>query len=416
MRHMRPTSRDEISAQASEIGAALLKQVAPHADSLCERLLANLPLVRSGLVVTTTDLRTMCEQQLTVIFSAVARQPTLIVHNARERGRQHAAAGVPLSTLLEIAHIVTGYLWEQAAVAATSAGYQTRVLSQVFTEMWHLQDIFVREMGEGYRDEMSVRAGSEETRRDELVRRLLTGGQSSPALWEAADTLGLPYTGPFVVVATPTVRRGEALPQLEKRLRSHDVTAAATVLDGVEAGIVYLPRGEAQMDGLAEVLERAPVVRSGVSPLYTNLLQTAGALRMARVALTGTLRSQPVVLFDRSPLAVTAVSAPEFTRRLSKATLAPLHEMPAKERQLLLDTFGAWLDSGGSTSATAEKLFCHRNTVRYRLRRLEELTGRTLTDPRAVVELSLAFEADRRLSAVDPTGSQALPGDTAAGA
>jgi DNA-binding PucR family transcriptional regulator len=37
----------------------------------------------------------------------------------------------------------------------------------------------------------------------------------------------------------------------------------------------------------------------------------------------------------------------------------------------------------------------HPNTVRYRLRRLEERTGRTLSDPRHVAELSLAFEVDR---------------------
>jgi DNA-binding PucR family transcriptional regulator len=39
----------------------------------------------------------------------------------------------------------------------------------------------------------------------------------------------------------------------------------------------------------------------------------------------------------------------------------------------------------------------HRNTVRYRLRRLEELTGRSLTQPTGVAELYLALEAVRVL-------------------
>ncbi|MFY9764116.1 MAG: helix-turn-helix domain-containing protein [Mycobacterium sp.] len=48
-------------------------------------------------------------------------------------------------------------------------------------------------------------------------------------------------------------------------------------------------------------------------------------------------------------------------------------------------------------SATAEALVCHPNTVRYRLRRIEKRTGRSLSRPRDVAELCLAFEVHRRL-------------------
>ena len=45
----------------------------------------------------------------------------------------------------------------------------------------------------------------------------------------------------------------------------------------------------------------------------------------------------------------------------------------------------------------AGKLHVHRNTVRYRLKRIEELTGRTLTQPTGLAELHLALEAARIL-------------------
>jgi DNA-binding PucR family transcriptional regulator len=48
-----------------------------------------------------------------------------------------------------------------------------------------------------------------------------------------------------------------------------------------------------------------------------------------------------------------------------------------------------------ATAAAAEKLHLHRNTVRYRLRRVEELTGRSLAEPTGVAELHLALEAAR---------------------
>jgi DNA-binding PucR family transcriptional regulator len=45
----------------------------------------------------------------------------------------------------------------------------------------------------------------------------------------------------------------------------------------------------------------------------------------------------------------------------------------------------------------AEVLFCHPNTVRHRLRRIEKLTGRSLTRPRDVAELCLVSEVRHRL-------------------
>ncbi|WP_434976477.1 helix-turn-helix domain-containing protein [Streptomyces puniciscabiei] len=49
------------------------------------------------------------------------------------------------------------------------------------------------------------------------------------------------------------------------------------------------------------------------------------------------------------------------------------------------------------SGAAARLSPCHRNTVRHRLRRLEELTGRSLQDPRAVAEISVALHALRLL-------------------
>jgi isopentenyl diphosphate isomerase/L-lactate dehydrogenase-like FMN-dependent dehydrogenase len=54
-------------------------------------------------------------------------------------------------------------------------------------------------------------------------------------------------------------------------------------------------------------------------------------------------------------------------------------------------------ESDASLNAAAEALVCHPNTVRYRLRRIEQRTGRSLSRPRDVAELCLAFEVHRRL-------------------
>jgi DNA-binding PucR family transcriptional regulator len=64
---------------------------------------------------------------------------------------------------------------------------------------------------------------------------------------------------------------------------------------------------------------------------------------------------------------------------------------------MLFETFRAWQDNDASVGGAAAILICHPNTVRHRLRRIEKRTGRSLSRPRDIVELSLAFEVHRRL-------------------
>jgi DNA-binding PucR family transcriptional regulator len=53
------------------------------------------------------------------------------------------------------------------------------------------------------------------------------------------------------------------------------------------------------------------------------------------------------------------------------------------------------LRCGGDGSAAARRLYCHRNTVRNRLIRVERLTGSSLADPRGAARLAVAAECLR---------------------
>jgi DNA-binding PucR family transcriptional regulator len=77
--------------------------------------------------------------------------------------------------------------------------------------------------------------------------------------------------------------------------------------------------------------------------------------------------------------------------------LGGLLAVPEDELALLLGTFEAWVRASGSASAAGAELFCHPNTVRYRLRRIEASTGRTLSNPGDVAELVMAVRAWREL-------------------
>ncbi|MCG5432601.1 PucR family transcriptional regulator [Mycobacterium sp. MYCO198283] len=61
----------------------------------------------------------------------------------------------------------------------------------------------------------------------------------------------------------------------------------------------------------------------------------------------------------------------------------------------LTETLDAYLDSGGAIEACARKLFVHPNTVRYRLKRIADFTGRDPTAPRDAYVLRVATTVGR---------------------
>lgn len=65
---------------------------------------------------------------------------------------------------------------------------------------------------------------------------------------------------------------------------------------------------------------------------------------------------------------------------------------------VLLDTVSAYLDSGGSIEATARAMFIHANTVRYRLKRVGDLTGYNPLNPRDAFTLRVALTLGRLLN------------------
>ncbi len=65
----------------------------------------------------------------------------------------------------------------------------------------------------------------------------------------------------------------------------------------------------------------------------------------------------------------------------------------------LLETATAYVESGSALESTARTLFVHPNTVRYRLRRVTEITGYDPTDPREGFVLRSALALGRLASA-----------------
>src|SRR5260370_16112981 len=235
--------------------------------------------------------------------------------------------------------------------------------------------------------------------RSALVGALVEGRMADTARgWEAADLLGLPYQGVFVVVAAevPAVAR-TAMPSVESRLHVRGIGSAWRLLPELQMGIVSL-RSKRNIPALVEILRSGAVARVGVSPVYSGLESTSQALHLARIALASSREGDPMVnMFDDAPLPVLVVSSPTTSYRVTKAILGPLLEINPDERDMLLDTLAAFFAFQGSAIEPGQHLYCHPNTVRHPLHRIERQTGRSLQDPRSSAELLVALEALRTL-------------------
>jgi len=299
-----------------------------------------------------------------------------------------AAVGVPI--------IVDGRVWGLAAVGSVRPGPMP---ADTEVRIGRLAELISISLVAGYRDEQNRQLIAEASRRLSLVDALLEGPAFDDwSLREVAGYLRLPINGPFVVVAAHVPAVGdEPLREIESKLRSLDIFSAWRLLPDLQVGIVHV-KSDQKLDRVIGLLSRTTTARVGVSATFGYLRDAPRALHVARMMLHGrTDSASSVAVFDGSLLATAAVSAPQVMIQTVGAALDCFTDLPDDEREMLFETFRVWQDTGASACGAAEVLTCHPNTVRHRLRRIEKRTGRSLSRPRDVAELCLAFEVHRRL-------------------
>ncbi len=390
---------DGVQEQVSEVAEAVGQRTDQLAVTFARTIKREVHLYRTTVPLAFDMVVAGCAANIRPICTAIAAGSAFDTTAAAELGVERARAGVPLSSVMEAYRIGFRHLWDAAVTELTGrSGVDAGVLRALTDKLWAAQEAYTDAMAVGHRGEQTRRLRDDEAQRATLVDALLHGRVIDEySLWEAADYLRLPTTGPYVVIAAAADGGGEALPRIESKLRSLDVFSAWSLLPDIQVGIVHIKNDKHFGDVLALVSQIA-TARVGVSARFEDLRDTAQALRLARVSLRGRLDPGLLVsLFDGSILASAAVSAPDVLIKLVAPTLDCFAGLSDQERDILFETFQAWVDNDGSTRAVGELLFCHPNTVRYRLHRIELRTGRSLSKPRDVAELCVALEVQRRL-------------------
>ncbi|WP_165777662.1 PucR family transcriptional regulator [Amycolatopsis antarctica] len=388
---------DEQHRLLAELARTSLTRLPVLADNLVDQVWGEV-YTRDG-PVPKDDLWRSCRDNLDGMLTALdGSGPSLpdLLHAAQETGTRRAYQHCPLDWVLHAWRVGGQVMWTDFAhqVGVTD----TRQLEQLVasaTEVWGVTERFSIEMAATYQNLEQELHATTDTRLMAVVDALLDD-RLDEVRAEAETALKLAPEDQIVVIAVENSTEFAAAPHhLSYVLHQHGVRSVWRLRAGCQIGLAVT--GQLGSGELATILDEHAAGRIGVSPSTANLRGVGGAYRMAMLAMTTLPEGHAAAeaLDDCLPDAL-LLSAPELAERIITVTFGQVLALPAAEREELLDTVSVWISSLGSTVNAAKALFCHRNTVLNRLRRVESLTGLNLGEVRVWPQVIMALSALRR--------------------
>jgi hypothetical protein len=300
-------------------------------------------------------------------------------------GETRARQGVDLVEMLAGFRLSLEYLHELAGRVA-AVGPEREALLLEFLELassW--ADFAMLNAANGHRrGELSV-AREQQHVQTNLVRRVLTGTAAPAEIRSAVTPLGLDPDGQYYAV------RARPEPALDMEAIERYLGADGLVRRG--NGLLALIDGDA-CGFVGSLPQSAAPTAVGVSD-QVALVAMESAFRQAGRALETALALGVKGIFSFSDLSIQSAIAGDadlgavMLARYVDAVLA----VPAGSG--ILDTAERYLANDRSVDLTAKDLDVHPNTVRHRLERFEEITGRSLLETETVVELWWALQRRR---------------------
>jgi DNA-binding PucR family transcriptional regulator len=236
--------------------------------------------------------------------------------------------------------------------------------------------------------------GAWDARLEALVVDGIMRGDGEESLLSRAAALGLEPAAPAtVLVGNPPPAEP---PELLSDIRGVAIRTGRGVLVGVQGSRLVLvvsgrPDPQEDPEWMIQAFGAGPVV---VGPTVSSLAEAhrsaADALSGLRAVAAWPTAPRPVPAEELLPERALA-GDPEAERLLVDQVMRPL----AAASGALVETLDAFFDAGGVLEACARRLFVHPNTVRYRLRRIADITGRVPGDPRDGLVLRVGLAVGR---------------------
>jgi PucR family transcriptional regulator, purine catabolism regulatory protein len=247
-----------------------------------------------------------------------------------------------------------------------------------------------------------------------------------------AAELGADLSGGGGVVIARAVPRSAQSGDWRSRVLTLALRAARAVSAGslaadadgerAEVTVIVPAEGEEQLARAAEGLARE--LGHGLTGLVTTVARSRvaqdpvdlhRACQEARLAVNvGEAERRELLAFEDTGayrLLLPAMSEdPAELQRFYSETVEPLVAYDEQYETELVATVETYLENDGNVAATAQRLFTHRHTIRYRLERAKELCGHDVTSTEGRERLGLGLKAMRVMGIGAPGGPATEPG------
>lgn len=368
-----PALYAQISTRAAELTAAAIERMRAEIPAYARLdpalLLPDAVRTIEQLIRTASEGRELTERELAVFTG-----------HGEARGRQ----GVPVTEMFRGWRLAVRMVLDEVVDAGRRLAISDRRLLELTNELVALTDAAILAMARGHLDAEFDLARHDQQRRADLVRGILFGTLGPGEIRIQVERYGVDSDREYRAIrarprsAVPADRLVRWLePPTGDRPRS-----LLAVIDGDIAGIVAgFPTGD-----IGTAVGIGPAARlDRMEPSFrraTRAMATADAFELTGVHDLADLGLLPAVLADS-----------EVGEEVVRRYITPLGENDSATA--LLDTAEHYLSNGMRVDQTAREMRLHTNTVRYRLRRFQELIGIDLADPDRALEAWWALQRRR---------------------
>lgn len=399
----RVTYLDQIGAARSRILTALLREV----DELAERVLVRLPQEIAAYADQGpeffADARDQVRRHYRTKLDALLGERTTTPEDlsfARPCAMRRARAGFALEDYLCAFRVGQQVFWEAVLEQAGDSPTGHEAALQLVTPVMRYSDLAATNASRAYVEYQQHQVADADRVRRDLLEHLLAGElPTRRALLAAAQAYGLGPATPAVVATVVPVAPGADAPHLAGEALSRvggRAGRALVVTRQTEIVVVAALRaGDPAADAIA-VCERLAEQRRrlhedgvplavGVGTVAAGVAELPRVYQEATAALADVAVEGGLVALPRlSPFDYLALRADETARRLVDPRLRALLTEDAARGGVLVATAHAFAAADLNLRVAAERLRVHPNTAQYRLRRIEERTGR---NPRRIADL-----------------------------
>jgi sugar diacid utilization regulator len=413
-----PSSSSPFLAEVAAQLEAQLAAISAQILEACRRDIPEYAAIEDPVELAALMMR--CGHLIAVFARVLRNQPGVLAEEyefARQLGRARAEEGFPLSAVVSALRLGMNVGWEHVAgqVPAPQSPEDANTVMAVALQLMNFVGEVSRAVTEGYLDVAPNASAARERTNQALVDDFLSGSflsdedlgsraarfrydlRSKHAIVLLAARTGeapLDEGESHRPIVDPWIQAGEALMR-----RVPDALPIAVVPAPIPHAAALVPAPsmakwpellaiceEVRVEHGVTILAVPPV--AGAVAIYDSYTDARDSLGLARRVLRGQER---VASVEDLRIYRVLQGRLEDRRLFLRSTLGPVLDLKENRRQPLLESLEAWYLAQGRFDEAARRMFVHPNTLRYRLRRVEELTGLSLRTPHDQVRLDLAL-------------------------